>query len=201
MKRNCSPDLVIYIVGSKADLHRQRQVSSDFARLSLHNWFPPPQPPSPPPPPPPPSTFSYIRPRFTSFASNRSVPLTFPSKPLTPSGETDDSHDSRSSGLTRSTTSAAYIRPRAKSGGVLLQRANTSAIPPRPAHSRLGPPTGYVPWNEYGSSSSNSYQEDDEDADDADDREWGLEKGMELFEVSAKDATGTSTQSTVLGKV
>lgn len=120
---------------------------------------------------------------------------------MTPSGETDDSHDSRSSGLTRSTTSAAYIRPRAKSGGALLQRANTTAIPPRPAYSRLGPPTGYTAWNELGSSSSNSYQEEDEDADDADDREWGLEKGMELFEVSAKDATGTSSKLAVLGKV
>ncbi|KAF9820969.1 hypothetical protein IEO21_00946 [Rhodonia placenta] len=73
LKKNCSPDLIIYIVGSKADLHRQRQVTSDLARLSLHTWFPPPTPPSPPPPPPP-STFSYIRPRFTSFPSIRSAP-------------------------------------------------------------------------------------------------------------------------------
>lgn len=41
-----------------------------------------------------------------------------------------------------------------------------------------------------GSSSSNSHQEEDEEADDVDSGEWGLEKGMELFEVSAKDATG-----------
>ena len=202
LKRNCSPDLIIYIVGSKADLHRQRQITSDFARLSLHNWFPPPRPPSPPTPPPPTSTFAYIRPRFTSFTSIRSVPLVFPVKSVTPSGETDDSHDSRSSGVTRSTTSAAYTRPRAKSGGALLLRANTTAIPPRApqTHSRFGSYTthGVSGWNDMGDSSSNSHVED-EDPDDVESREWGLEKGMELFEVSAKDATGASPQITRLG--
>jgi hypothetical protein len=42
---------------------------------------------------------------------------------------------------------------------------------------------------------SNSLNEDDErglDEDDDDDREWGLSKGMELFEVSAKDDLGAS---------
>ncbi|PSS37330.1 hypothetical protein PHLCEN_2v807 [Hermanssonia centrifuga] len=197
LKRNCSPDLIIYIVGSKADLQRYRQVTPDLARLSLHNWFPPPRPPSPPAPPPPlSSTFAYMRPRFTSFTSMRSVPITFPTKPLTPSCETDDSHDSRSSGITRSSTSAAYTRPRAKSGGALLQRANTTAIPPRPAQSRFGGHTGYGSsgWNDVGDSSSNSrhshQDEDEEDRYDVDSREWGLEKGMELFEVSAKDDTG-----------
>ena len=34
---------------------------------------------------------------------------------------------------------------------------------------------------------------DEYDEDEADEREWGLEKGMELFEVSAKDDFGTST--------
>jgi len=34
---------------------------------------------------------------------------------------------------------------------------------------------------------------DEYDEDEADEREWGLEKGMELFEVSAKDDSGTST--------
>jgi len=40
-----------------------------------------------------------------------------------------------------------------------------------------------------GSSNSNSVPEEDED-DDEDDREWGLEKGMSLFEVSSKDDFG-----------
>lgn len=44
-------------------------------------------------------------------------------------------------------------------------------------------------WNEITESSSNSYN-DDEDTLDVDDQEWGLHKGMELFEVSAKDDSG-----------
>lgn len=190
LKSNCSPDLIIYIVGAKADLYRHRQITSDLARLSLHKWFPPPRPPTPPPPPPPPSTFSYIRPRFTSFTSMRSVPLAFPVKqPLTPSGETDDSHDSQSSGLTRSSTSAAYTRPRAKSGGALLQRANTTGVLPQHNQTRFGGNTHY--WNDkVADSSGSSLNEDEEDPYDADYPEWGLQKGMELFEVSAKDDTG-----------
>ena len=31
LKKNCSPDLIIYIVGAKADLHQFRQVTSDLA--------------------------------------------------------------------------------------------------------------------------------------------------------------------------
>lgn len=120
----------------------------------------------------------------------RSVPLAFPTKqPLTPSGDTDDSYDSRSSGLTRSTTSAAYTRPRAKSGGALLQRASTTGMVPRSVQSR------YMTHGPYGlggsgDSSSNSHLAEDDDRDDADEQQWGLEKGMELFEVSAKDDTG-----------
>jgi hypothetical protein len=47
-------------------------------------------------------------------------------------------------------------------------------------------------WAELHDSSSNSLNEDDEQAvDDADDdSEWGLSRGMELFEVSAKDDLG-----------
>jgi hypothetical protein len=44
-------------------------------------------------------------------------------------------------------------------------------------------------WNEITETSSNSYN-DDEDTLDVDDQEWGLHKGMELFEVSAKDDSG-----------
>lgn len=197
LKKNCSPDLIIYIVGSKADLQHHRQVTSDLARLSLHNWFPPPRPPSPPlpAPPPPTSTFSYIRPRFTSFTSVRSVPLLVPLKPpLTPSGETEDSQDSRSSGLTRSTTSPHFTRPRAKSGSLLMPQSNTTAVPTRSStQSRFGSHFGgygatHNGWHEETSSNS-QFAEDDED-DETDSREWGLEKGMELFEVSAKDDMG-----------
>jgi hypothetical protein len=40
---------------------------------------------------------------------------------------------------------------------------------------------------------SHSVIEDEYEYEDSDDAEWGLSKGMELFEVSAKDNTGTST--------
>lgn len=77
---------------------------------------------------------------------------------------------------------------------------------PRAAHPRFGPYTGYgatgygvTGWNELGDSSSNSHQGEDEDAYDVDNQEWGLEKGMELFEVSAKDATGASASIAGLG--
>lgn len=33
--------------------------------------------------------------------------------------------------------------------------------------------------------------EEEEETDEASDQEWGLNKGMELFEVSAKDDIGT----------
>jgi len=190
LKKNCSPDLIIYIVGSKADLHAYRQVTSDLARLSLHTWFPPPRPPTPPPPPPP-STFSYIRPRFTSFTSIRSVPVSTttsstPRSPLSPSPERDCHVDSGASALQRSSTTA-FTRPRAKSGGLLLPRANSTGAAVRPGYSRFGPRTGG--WNELPDGSSNSLN-DEEEADESDDQEWGLHKGMELFEVSAKDDFG-----------
>lgn len=51
---------------------------------------------------------------------------------------------------------------------------------------------GYRPggWNEIGDGSSNSLPEDDEEEETSDEQEWGLAKGMELFEVSAKDDFG-----------
>jgi hypothetical protein len=46
-------------------------------------------------------------------------------------------------------------------------------------------------WTEIAETISNSLNEDeDEDALDMDDQEWGLHKGMELFEVSSKDDSG-----------
>ncbi|KAF8665779.1 hypothetical protein AX16_000226 [Volvariella volvacea WC 439] len=178
LKRNCSPDLIIYIVGAKADLSRHRQVTSDLARLSLHNWFPPPRPP-PAPPPPPPSTLSYIRPRFTSFPSIRSPPAV----PETPAYLDLPPH--HSPGLQRSRTTA-QIRPR-NTGSASIARSNTS----RSTHSsRYGGDYKHAGWGE--DTSSNSLNEDDEDDgdDDGEEYEWGLSKGMKLFEVSAKDDIG-----------
>ncbi|TFK43293.1 P-loop containing nucleoside triphosphate hydrolase protein [Crucibulum laeve] len=191
LKKNCPPELIIYIVGSKADLHRHRQVTPDLARLSLHNWFPPPKPPTPPPPPPP-STLSYIRPRFTSFPGLRSS--TSPSPPTPTSPETPaylDLPPNRSSALQRSKSSMAQIRPRTAGS---LTRSNTSTGTRTPQSSRFGG-SPYGPgagWNDDADTNSNSIDEADEDALDTEDgeREWGLKKGMELFEVSAKDDIG-----------
>lgn len=193
LKKNCSPELIIYIVGSKADLHHNRQVTPDLARLSLHKWFPPPSPPTPPPPPPP-STLSYIRPRFTSFPSIRSPPLISPSSspaaaesPATPA-YLDLS--SRPSALQRSKTTAT---PRPKTPAS-IQRSNSNNGSRTPQSSRFGSPFSHAGgWNDANDNSSNSIEEADEEA--LDDREWGLAKGMELFEVSAKDDSGEDQYS------
>jgi len=190
LKKNCSPDLIIYIVGSKADLYRNRVITPDLARLSLHNWFPPPRPPSPPPPPPP-STLSYIRPRFTSFPSLRSPPVSAPASTSEIPAYLD-LPPNHSSGLQRSKTNV-QSRPR-PNGAPQITRANTSAISTRSLHSHrfshYGTPS--TSWLDSGESSSNSIQEDDENAldDRSEELEWGLSKGMELFEVSAKDDLG-----------
>lgn len=179
-------------MGSKADLYRHRQVSSDFARLSLHNWFPPPRPPPPPPPPPPPSsTLSYIRPRFTSFPGLRSSSPTSSNQTPPDTPAYLDLPSSHSSALSRSKTTAAVptTRPRANT----LTRANTTATASsKPQQSRFGSHFGFAAggWNDPGESSSNSIEEDDEEDADNDEQEWGLSKGMELFEVSAKDDLG-----------
>ncbi|KAG5637316.1 hypothetical protein H0H81_005009 [Sphagnurus paluster] len=192
LKKNCPPELIIYIVGSKADLSSSRAVTPDLARLSLHNWFPPPKPPTPPPPPPPPpSTLSYIRPRFTSFPGLRSPPATPP--PITPDTPAYlDLPPNRSSALQRSKT-AALNRPR-QTGNAGVARSNTTAISRTPQSSRFsqyGPSSGSS-WIDSNETSSNSINEDDEDdiGGCAEEREWGLSKGMELFEVSAKDDLG-----------
>jgi len=188
LKKNCSPDLIIYIVGSKADLHHHRQVTSDLARLSLHTWFPPPRPPTPPPPPPQPSTLSYIRPRFTSFTSLRSPP-TSPTSPE-PLAYLDPP-PSISSALKRSNTSAAIPRPRPTTGTALTRSHTTAAAarsPPSGFASHFGLKAGG--WSDVAENSSNSLNEDDEDMVADEEEEWGLHKGMELFEVSAKDNIG-----------
>jgi GTPase SAR1 family protein len=187
LKKNCPPELIIYIVGSKADLYRHRQVTSDLARLSLHNWFPPPTPP-PPPPPPAPSTLSYIRPRFTSFPGLRSPPFVSNStpSPVSPEGPAYlDLPPNRSSALQRSKTAA---QTRTKAAGSLTRSTSTGTRTPQ--SSRFGSHLAAA-WNDNNDNSSNSIEEAEEDEED--DREWGLSKGMELFEVSAKDDIGTQS--------
>ncbi|KAF8558982.1 ras-domain-containing protein [Imleria badia] len=184
LKKNCPPELIIYIVGSKADLHHQRQVTSDLARLSLHNWFPPPQPPSPPPPPPPPpSTLSYIRPRFTSFTSIRSAPLNCTPIKSSPPHSASYLDPAISDGLKRCNTSSGLPRSRTTTG-INLNRSKTTTESSRSTQSRFGSTFGR--WNETTESSSNSLDEDEAE----DSQEWGLHQGMELFEVSAKDDLG-----------
>ncbi|KAH8118546.1 P-loop containing nucleoside triphosphate hydrolase protein [Phellopilus nigrolimitatus] len=213
LKKNCSSDLIIYIVGSKADLNRHRQVTSDRVRLSLTRWFPPPRPPSPPAPPPPQaSTLSYIRPRFTSFTTSRSIP---PSS-LAPKA-LDDNALSRPSELRRSTTAFPRVTAnwtfgngQAATDGPLRRANSTNATgsphrqkmlerdrerPPQPMTnsrfaSHFGLQAGKGAYSDGLDGSSNSVPEEDEDDDGGDDREWGLEKGMSLFEVSAKDDYG-----------
>ncbi|KAJ7179442.1 P-loop containing nucleoside triphosphate hydrolase protein [Mycena filopes] len=195
LKKNCQPELIIYIVGSKADLSPHRQVTSDLARLSLHNWFPPPRAPTPPPPPPQLSTLSYIRPRFTSFPGLRSPPVSTPTRTTPPPSDApayldlQANNNSRPSALSRSNTTSS-TRPQPTSAGSSRTTVSSTAR----QQSRFGSHFGFQAggWSELQDSSSNSLNEDDENAaDDAEDEgEWGLRKGMELFEVSAKDNLG-----------
>ncbi|KAH8830609.1 P-loop containing nucleoside triphosphate hydrolase protein [Flagelloscypha sp. PMI_526] len=241
LKKNSTPDLLIYIVGSKADLKNKRQVTPDLARTQLHNWFP--RPPPLPVPPRPESKMSYIRPRFTSFPGLSSTPkvtVNASSNPPTPPGadspsgssttsiaattnktsldlmgsptSSSTSYSSRpGSGLARSRTSST--RPRRTSAGpTVLTRSNTTAadgkgnkghrhsmsIPnlPKGVGSKIwGGGDGWI----WGSSTpaaeegSDSIEEEDEDGLGRmhdNEGEWGLERGMELFEVSAKDDMG-----------
>jgi len=185
LKKNCPPELIIYIVGSKADLHRNRQVTPDLARLSLHNWFPPAKPSSPPPLPQS-STLSYIRPRFTSLPGLLSP--TFKNTPpiaASPPPEVPaylDLPSDRSSALNRRIS--LQSRQRKNSGSGI--RSSASSGTRTPQSSRFGSHLVHTP--ESIDNSSNSIEEAEEDEDD--DLEWGLSRGMELFEVSAKDNMG-----------
>lgn len=190
LKKNCSPDLLIFIVGAKADLVDHRAVTQDIARLSLHNWFPPPRPPTPPPPPPQ-SSLSYIRPRFTSFpglksptlASTPSPSSSSPSPcPISPETPAYLDLPARSPLLQRS-KSTAPSRPRTAGSSLTRSNTTTSTVSRTPQSSRFGF-NGYDNYD----NSSNSIEEEDESAED--EREWGLSKGMELYEVSAKDDLG-----------
>jgi hypothetical protein len=87
----------------------------------------------------------------------------------------------RSSALQRSRTSL-HTRPKT---------AASTPLSRTPQSSRFGNQPGL--WSDSGDGSSNSIDEVDEEAiEDDSDCEWGLSKGMELFEVSAKDDTGTT---------
>lgn len=101
-----------------------------------------------------------------------------------------DLPSSRASALQRSKTNV-QTRPRTAGS---LTRSNTSSGSRTPQSSRFGSHFGFGGgWDAHGDNSSNSIEEEDEYAveTDSEEREWGLSKGMELFEVSAKDDIGT----------
>jgi len=91
----------------------------------------------------------------------------------------------KAAGLKRAYTGPSF--PAARSTGALLNRTkSTNGVT---SSSRYGPHNGGRAWNESPELDSHSLDEDYEE-EALDDREWGLEKGMELFEVSAKDDQG-----------
>ncbi|KAH7100542.1 ras-domain-containing protein [Auriculariales sp. MPI-PUGE-AT-0066] len=213
LKKNCTDDLIIYIVGSKADLSKRRAVTQERVRHSLRQWFPPPKAPSPVRAPSPPNSFSYIRPLFSSSASF--VP--FPSSPdtasplsaggLTRSNSTALAQPRISTPvLTRSPTSPVRSRPHqrpiARSAGSasLLSRPNLAAIPAPQDDSVIAKSVtqdgaGLRPG--FGKKSS-GWQDlrgdfDEAVAEEDDGSEFGLGKNIRLFEVSAKDAQGIET--------
>jgi hypothetical protein len=86
--------------------------------------------------------------------------------------------------------------PRIKTTGSALNRSRTEAS--RSPQSRFGSHFGrHTGGYDAADSSSNSINEDEEELE-FDDQEWGLHKGMELFEVSAKDDLGTCAGSSIL---
>jgi len=101
-----------------------------------------------------------------------------------------DSPPSTGVPLKRSNTGPGLSRPKATA----LNRSttNTGARSQSPQQHRYSGHFGSHAgaWNEIAETSSNSLNEDDEDVLDVDDQEWGLHKGMELFEVSSKDDIG-----------
>ncbi|KAJ7283393.1 hypothetical protein C8J57DRAFT_1676031 [Mycena rebaudengoi] len=219
LKKNCQPELIIYIVGSKADLSPHRQVTSDLVRLSLHNWFPPPRPPTPPPPPPPPtsttliqqqlSTLSYIRP-FPSIRSPTSPPTSAstsnsrsPASPDAPAAYLDVQRPvTRSSDAATATNPTGVARSNSLASSSARPRLSTTSSRSTTGSkqstasrfsSDFGGMAGGGGWTELPDSSANMNTNTNSNClndDDDDDREWGLSKGMELFEVSAKDDLG-----------
>ncbi|KAF8591555.1 ras-domain-containing protein [Ramaria rubella] len=195
LKKNATNDLIIYIVGSKADLIHYRQVTEDRARLSLHTWFPPPRAPTPPPAEPEQlSTFSYIRPRFTSLTSSRSVPFSssFTKLPTPPIPSPAAESTSRTTELKRGIANAkandvAIQRHNAVASSVPASSTTTSLADPQQPQSRFASPFGgrvggYLRIHE---DTQRPMEEEEEN-----ESSWGLEKDMRLFEVSAKDDRG-----------
>lgn len=105
LRKNCDPDLLIYIVGSKADLTSARQITPDRVRATLAKWFPSaPSPMSHLPMRPANNTNvnalnlnAYLRPRFTSLTSAYTV-------------NSGSSAGSAAAGLMRANTTATATR-------------------------------------------------------------------------------------------
>jgi hypothetical protein len=203
LRKNCDPDLLIYIVGSKSDLSDKRQVTPDRVRTTLHKWFPPPRRPDPEIRPATPTSVSqginaYLRPRFTSLASAYTV----------------NSGSSAGSGikvgLTRANTTASPQSPR-KDGARFNSFQSFDALPTLAGPQRIlartnqqqqqlthhrersWGPSGSVPSVSFPSILYNGNKEIPSEAvsdEEEDEPEWGLGKYMQLFEVSAKDASG-----------
>lgn len=188
LKKNAATDLIIYIVGSKADLGQYRQVTEDRARLSLHTWFPPPRAPTPPTPEvEQQSAFSYIRPHLSSLTSARSVPFTssFIKTPPSPSPSVAVEIPFRGPELKRSKTS--IINGRAN--GTAFSGSNISS----PILSSSKSDAHFSSQLRKGiyqrMPEDQEWPRKDESEDDSE-TSWGLEKDMKLFEVSAKDDRG-----------
>ncbi|TFY51787.1 hypothetical protein EVG20_g10838 [Dentipellis fragilis] len=95
----------------------------------------------------------------------------------------------KASALKRANTGMGPSLPAARSTGALLNRAkSTNGIPPSARYQNNSYLIGR-PWNDTADHDEHSFVEDEED-EEYDDREWGLEKDMELFEVSAKNDQG-----------
>jgi hypothetical protein len=200
------PELAIYIVGSKADLRAQRQVTPDRARQALHRWFPPPRRPSPPPTPVPTpshSLASYIRPRFTSITSYGAT------SSGSSSGSAHRGPAATTTNLARANTTGGLL-PSSRPNGARHDSLHSVDATPSKAllrdtrpktHQRekswagVGNPPNMAAFsfpNLLGASKPEwDPQEAEEDSfEEEEEREWGLGTNMHLFEVSAKDSSG-----------
>jgi hypothetical protein len=198
------PELAIYIVGSKADLRTQRQVTPDRARQALHRWFPPPRRPSPPTPTPTPShsLASYIRPRFTSITSYGA----------TSSGSSSGSAHRGPGPATTTVVQANTTGGSSRSNGARHNSLHSVDATPSKAllhdarpktHQRekswagAGHPPNMAAFsfpNLLGASKPEwdpqSQEAGDDSFEEEEEPEWGLGTNMHLFEVSAKDSSG-----------
>lgn len=121
LRKNCDPDLLIYIVGSKADLTASRQITPDRVRATLRKWFPPaPVPTTSLMPGMPRATTTpnltglnlnaYLRPRFTSLTSAYTV-NSGSSSGSGPTMRGSGSGAGAGAGLSRAKTSATATPP------------------------------------------------------------------------------------------